>query len=92
MVERKPRSRAAFRYQSRSEYEAELARVKKEMDAFLSHQAERIGRMAIDAGLLDLEMSDDELKAGLADMVVRFRAREPAPIVGAGAAEAQPTA
>ncbi len=58
----------------------ELQRKRKELQA---KQAERLGRIAMAAGLGEFELNDDEMRGAFVELAARFRARaeqgEPAP-------------
>ncbi len=50
----------------------ELHRKRRELQA---KQAERLGRLALAAGLGEFEQTDEELKAAFAEVAARFRPR-----------------
>lgn len=58
----------------------ELQRKRKELEA---KQAERLGRIAMQAKLGEFELSDDDLRKAFVELAARFRAKagqgEPAP-------------
>ena len=58
----------------------ELQRKRKELQA---KQAERLGRIAMAAGLGEFDLTDDEVRSAFVELAARFRAKagqgEPAP-------------
>jgi len=52
---------------------AELERIKGELAALESKAAERIGKVAVRAGLVDLELSDEQIAKEFEAIVAKFR-------------------
>jgi hypothetical protein len=59
----------------RSEKLEELERIKNELARLESRAAERIGRLALRAGLADLDVSDEQLSKEFAAIAAKFQAR-----------------
>lgn len=55
---------------------AELNRIKAELAELESKAAERIGKLAIAAGLADLELNDATLRAEFDSIAAKFRKSE----------------
>lgn len=72
----------------------EIERLQEQLKAAETKEAERIGRLALKAGLGDVNASDAELIAGFEEMAKRFQTRtkqkasEPAARSQAGAVDA----
>lgn len=52
---------------------AEVEAAKKRLAKLEAEAAERIGRLAIKAGLVDLDLSDDQLSGEFAAIAAKFR-------------------
>lgn len=52
---------------------AELDKIKKDLARLEAQAAERIGKIAVAAGLADLELDDGTLKKEFEDIAARFR-------------------
>jgi hypothetical protein len=59
----------------RSEKLAELERIKGELAKLESQAAERIGRVAVRAGLADLDLDDEQLTKEFAAVAAKFQPR-----------------
>ncbi|CAN7750022.1 conjugal transfer protein TraC [Rhizobium sp. LjRoot258] len=57
----------------------EIARLQDQLKQAETREAERIGRIALKAGLGDLEVEETDLQAAFEDLAKRFRAAKPAP-------------
>jgi hypothetical protein len=51
----------------------EIARLQEQLKAAETREAERIGRIALRAGLGEIEIDENELQAAFEDLVKRFR-------------------
>ncbi|MGI2033793.1 conjugal transfer protein TraC [Rhizobium panacihumi] len=56
----------------------EIARLQDQLRQAETREAERIGRIALKAGLGDIEVSEDDLQAAFQELAKRFRAGRPA--------------
>lgn len=52
----------------------EIARLQEQLKAAETREAERIGRIALKAGLGEIEVDETELQAAFEDLAKRFRA------------------
>ena len=74
-----------------SKIREEIGRLQEQLKQAETREAERIGRLALKAGLGDLEIDDGELVTALEEVVARFRkgsgrsGRQPGTSVPAGA-------
>lgn len=55
----------------------EITRLQDQLRQAETREAERIGRIALKAGLGDIEFSEDDLQAAFQDLAKRFRAARP---------------
>jgi len=82
------------RRRSRAEIQADIEALRKQLAESEEREERRIGKIANKAGLLDLEVSDEDLAKAFAELAVRFRknGKGPAPVHAhpASAPEAQP--
>ena len=58
---------------SSAKIRAEMARLKDQLIVAETREAERIGRIALKAGLGEIEVEDDELEAAFEELAKRFR-------------------
>lgn len=56
-----------------SKIREEIAKLQEQLKAAETREAERIGRIALRAGLGDIEIDEGELQAALEDVAKRFR-------------------
>ena len=56
-----------------SKIREEIARLQDQLKAAETREAERIGRLALRAGLGDIEIEDNDLITALAEVAARFR-------------------
>ena len=56
-----------------SRIRAEIAKLQEQLKLAETREAERIGRMALKAGLGDIEIGDSDLVAALEEIAGRFR-------------------
>lgn len=56
-----------------SRIRAEIAKLQEQLKIAETREAERIGRMALKAGLGDIEIDDSDLVAALEEIAGRFR-------------------
>lgn len=82
------------RRRSRAEIQADITALQRQLAESEEREERRIGKLANKAGLLDLELTDEELSKAFADLAARFRKNgkgpstvEPAP---ASAPQTQP--
>ncbi|NKJ82701.1 conjugal transfer protein TraC [Rhizobium leguminosarum] len=54
----------------------EIARLQEQLKAAETREAERIGRIALKAGLGEIEVDETELQAAFEDLAKRFRGRK----------------
>ena len=59
-----------------SKIREEIARLQDQLRQAETREAERIGRLALKAGLGDIEIEDDELLAAFGELATRFRKGE----------------
>jgi hypothetical protein len=57
-----------------SKLRAEIAKLESELKVAETREAERIGRIALKAGLGDIEVEETELREAFGDVAKRFRA------------------
>lgn len=62
----------------------EIARLQEQLRAAETRQAERIGRIALKAGLGEIEIDEAELQSAFEQLAERFRVGEGAGRTGAG--------
>ncbi|EGN7253089.1 hypothetical protein ISM37_004515 [Salmonella enterica] len=62
----------------KSEALAKLEAAKAELEKIEKAEAERVGRLAVRAGLTDLDLSDDDLIAAFKDVAARFQRKSEA--------------
>ena len=74
------------RRRNRAEILADIEDLKKQLAESEEREERRIGKLANKAGLLDLEISDEDLAKAFADLAARFRKD------GHGTAAGQPPA
>lgn len=74
------------RRRSRAEILADIEDLKKQLAESEEREERRIGKLANRAGLLDLDVSDEDLSKGLAELAARFRKN------GKGTPSSQPAA
>ena len=58
---------------------AELEKLKSELAQLETKAAERIGKLAIRAGLADLDISDEQLSEGFAAIAAKFSGKKSKP-------------
>ena len=58
-----------------SKIKEDIARLQEQLKVAETREAERIGRLALKAGLGDVNASDTELVAGFEEMAKRFQTR-----------------
>lgn len=63
----------------------EIARLQEQLKQAETREAERIGRVALKAGLGDIEIADADLLKGFEELTARFRKGAKAPTSGAPA-------
>jgi hypothetical protein len=56
-----------------SKIREEIAKLQEQLKAAETREAERIGRVALRAGLGEMEIDEDELQAAFEDVAKRFR-------------------
>jgi len=61
---------------SSSKIREEIARLQDQLKAAEMREAERIGRIALKAGLGEIEIEESELQAAFEDLAGRFRRKE----------------
>lgn len=59
-----------------SKIREEIARLQDQLKAAETREAERIGRIALKAGLGEIEIDESELQAAFEDLAGRFRGKE----------------
>jgi len=74
------------RRRNRAEILADIEDLKKQLAESEEREERRIGKLANKAGLLDIEVSDDDLSKAFADLAARFRKN------GKGTPASQPAA
>lgn len=62
-----------------SDIDAQIIELQNRRKELMGKQAERLGRIAMAAGLADLDIDDSELKAAFGEIAARFRGRTPKP-------------
>ncbi|WSH68199.1 conjugal transfer protein TraC (plasmid) [Rhizobium ruizarguesonis] len=65
----------------------EIAKLQEQLKTAETREAERIGRIALKAGLGEIETDESELQAAFEDLAQRFRRGEVVPTEGKGANE-----
>ena len=82
------------RRRSRAEIQADIEALRKQLAESEEREERRIGKVANKAGLLDVEVSDEDLAQAFAELAARFRrnGQGPSPVHAhpAPAPEAQP--
>lgn len=73
------RIRSAARKTSISELDTQIQELQQRKKELQAQRAERLGRLAMSAGLGDLDLRDDAFKAIFAEMAARFRASATTP-------------
>lgn len=53
--------------------DAQIAKLREKKQKLMAKETERLGRIAADAGLSSVEISDEELKTAFAEIAARFR-------------------
>jgi hypothetical protein len=56
-----------------TDIDAKIEKLKERRKTLLKRAGERVARLATEAGLLDFDSSDDELRDGLAELAARRR-------------------
>ena len=56
-----------------AEIDAKIEKLRERKRALQKKASERLARLAFDAGLIDIEVSDEELSAGFKELAARFR-------------------
>ncbi|MBN8955813.1 MAG: TraC family protein [Rhizobiales bacterium] len=69
----------------------EIARLQDQLRAAETREAERIGRVALKAGLGDLEIDEGELLSAFEEVTARFRKAGAGPKSARGSAAAEPS-
>lgn len=59
-----------------SKIREEILKLQEQLKAAETREAERIGRIALKAGLGEIEIEEDELQAAFEDIAARFRRRD----------------
>jgi hypothetical protein len=70
-----------------SKIREEIARLQEQLKHAETREAERIGRIALRAGLGEIEIEEPELQAALEDLAKRFRGGKPGTSGRKGAGE-----
>ncbi|MDI7861917.1 TraC family protein [Rhizobiaceae bacterium n13] len=70
-----------------SKIREEIARLQEQLKAAETREAERIGRIALKAGLGDIDIDEVELQVALEDVAKRFRGGKPSSTGRRGAGE-----
>ncbi|MFG1298065.1 TraC family protein [Xanthobacter sp. V13C-7B] len=70
------RARSARRSTAISDIDAQIIELQKRRKELQDREAARIGKLAIAAGLAELNLDDDLIKAAFADVMSRFQSGE----------------
>ena len=69
----------------------DIAKLQEQLRQAETREAERIGRIALKAGLGEIEIEEGELQTAFEAVVKRFRERQRSPKAGASGGEAKDT-
>jgi hypothetical protein len=78
---------ATMKRSEKAEIDAKIAKLRERKKVLEKKEGERFAKLAAEAGLMDIEISDDALRTGLEELAARFQATgtKPSPAVGAAA-------
>jgi len=67
--------------------DAKIEKLREKKRSLQKKVTERVARLAIEAGLMDVDVSDDELRAGFKDLAARFQKTPMEPVGEADATD-----
>ena len=77
---------ATMKRSEKAEIDAKIAKLRERKKVLEKKEGERFAKLAAEAGLMEIEITDDDLLAGLVELAARFQAgAKPSPAVVAAA-------